>query len=92
MKYVDIVFMQGDEGREVVDRLCNVEGILAHGATAESIAEAIEYLSQWDYGDDDNVRDDTGAGTNDTTVEDDTYVLSWNLGLGYVGLLRKMED
>lgn len=90
--YVDIVFMQGDEGCEVVDRLCRVEGVVAHGATDATIADAIEYLSQWDYGDDDNVRADLGAGSRDEIVERDGYVLTWNLGLGYVGLSRRVED
>jgi hypothetical protein len=92
-RYANIVFMQDEEGREVVDRLCNVEGILAHGATAESITETIEYLSQWDYGDESDhyAREDIGAGVNDEVVEEGDYVLTWNLGLGYVGLMRKVD-
>lgn len=90
--YANIVFMQDDEGREVVDSLCNVEGVVAHGATAESIMKTIEYLSQWDYGDESeyDIREEIGAGTNDTVVEYDEYVLTYNLGLGYVGLMRKV--
>jgi len=89
-RYVNIVFMQGDEGRDVVDKLANVEDIMVRGATAESIAQAVEYLSQWDYGDDD-IRDDIGAGSDDTVVEHGGYVLTYNVGLGYVGLLRPIE-
>jgi len=94
MKYADIVFMQGDEGREVVDKLCNVEGVVAHGATAESITATIAHLSQWDFGDESEhtLREDIGAGFDDRVVEEGDYVLSWNLGIGYVGLYRKAED
>ena len=90
MRYAEIVFMQGDEGRELTDSLCNVEGVVAHGATAKSITETIEYLSQWDMGEYHDIREDTGAGAYDTVVEEGDYVLTYNLGLGYVGLMRKM--
>jgi hypothetical protein len=93
VQYANIVFMQGDEGRELVDSLCQVEGVVAHGATAESITQTIEYLAQWDFGTESeyDIREEIGAGTHDTTVEEGEYVLTWNLGLGYVGLMRKME-
>jgi N6-adenosine-specific RNA methylase IME4 len=93
MRYANIVFMQGEEGHEVVDKLCNVEGVVAHGATAESITETIEYLSQWDFGTESehDIRDSIGAGTHDTVVEEGEYVLTYNLGHGYVGLMRKVE-
>jgi hypothetical protein len=96
-KYMDIVFLQGDEGREVADRLFTVEGACAHGITAESAEEAVEYLSQWDYGDDDGeLRDELPAGSNDAVIFADggEYVLTAHLGLGYVGLSRivKADD
>jgi hypothetical protein len=94
-KYMDIVFLQGDDGREVADRLFNVEGVVAHGITAESAREAVEYLSQWDYGDNDGeLREEPPAGTEDAIVYADggEYVLTANLGLGYVGLSRIVSD
>lgn len=93
-KYANIVFMQDEEGREVVDKLCHVDGgVVAYGPTDQSITEAIAYLAQWDYGTESehDIREDIGAGTHDTTVEEGEYVLTWNLGLGYVGLMRKVE-
>jgi len=90
-RHVDIVFMQGDEGREVVDRIMRTDGVVMHGPTDETIAEAVAYLSEWDYGDDDNIRDNTGAGVWDTVVTHGDYVLIFNAGLGYVGLVRPLS-
>lgn len=92
-KYSHIVFMQDDEGSEVVDRLTRcTDGFTVYGPTAETIAEAIEYLSQWDYGDDYDVRDEPSAGTSDDTVREGEYLLTWNTGLGYVGLERVITE
>lgn len=87
-RYVRIVFMEGDEGRDAVDTLCNsFEGYTA-GTTAESIRSTVEYLSQWDDGSDDDIHDEPSHGACDNVVNQGDYVLSWNLGLGYVGLER----
>lgn len=85
-----IVFMQDEEGREVVDRLTRTEGILMRGATDATVAEAIEYLSQWDMGEDDDVHEQMAAGSRDEVTERDGYILTWNAGLGYVGLERRL--
>jgi hypothetical protein len=89
--FTNVVFMQGDEGREVADRLFNVEGVVAHGIDSESAAEAVEYLRQWDYGDNDDTSEELGNGTDDVVVFHDGYILTANLGLGYVGLSRKAK-
>lgn len=85
-----IVFMQGDEGREVVDQLCNVEGVVAHGITVESVYAAVEHLKQWDYGDESEHSPEEREpwGPHDEITQMDDYTLSWHLGLGYVGLYR----
>jgi len=91
-KFANIVFMQDGSADEVLRDLCRVDGwVVARGATDETIAAAIEYLKNWDYGDNDEIRDEIGAGTRDEVVERDGYVLTWNLGLGYVGLMRRIE-
>lgn len=88
--YQSVVFLQDDDAREVVDALFNVEGVTAHGMTAESVAAAAEYLSQWDYADEIESTDDLGAGTDDAIVFVDggEYVITANLGLSYIGLSR----
>lgn len=92
IRYSEIVFMQDDEGREVVDRLANVDGVVAYGPTEESIEATVEYLAQWDYADDYDVRDTLSAGAHDIVIEHNGYVLSFNVGLGYVGLARIIAD
>lgn len=88
--YAHIVFMYGDEGRDVVDRLTRTEGVVVRGATDATIAEAIEYLRQWDS-DDCEVVTEPEHGTRDEVVERDGYVLAWNTGLGYVSLSRRLS-
>lgn len=94
MRVARIVFMQGDDGREVVDALTRADGVVHYGATSETIGAAIEHLSQWDNGDDDDVHDHFAAGAGDNVVTDDEtgYTLTFHVGLGYVGLERQLLD
>lgn len=103
MRYVDIVFLQGndDEERDVVDRLYGREGtsILYYGVTAESIEATVEHLLQWETGDEGLVDTEPHThgpwGTLDdvfhTTDADTCLVLSANNGLGYAGLIRIID-
>lgn len=80
MQYQRIVFMQGDEADEPL-RILDEQG-------EES---AIEYLSQWDYGEGE-VFDDPSSGTDDDVYETgDGYRLSYNTRLGYIGLESIIE-
>lgn len=84
--FYSIVFMQGDDAAEPLDIL-NSEGADA----------AVEYLAQWDYGDEtleaaringhtySQIADAIGTGDYRLTIG--AYVLTWNAGLNYVGLL-----
>lgn len=100
MRFSNIVFIQDGEDGDQADILFNVEGIVAHGVTAESFAAVLEYLKQWDSGEDFDVTDTLPAGSSDTVLfEDDAnpyrdgaYIISANLGLGYVGLSRVIND
>ena len=83
-RYSNIVFMQGDEGYEMVDRITS-------GPRHQCVAEAVTYLSQWDTGDDYDVRDESCAGPYDERAEHGGYLLTWNASLGYVGLERIVE-
>lgn len=91
-RYSEVIFMQGDEAEQVLTKLAHIEGVVVHGATEESIAEAVEYLSQWDHGEDHRVTDTLGAGTHDDVAEHNGYVLTWNVGLTYVGLSRIIDE
>lgn len=88
MAVASIIFLQGEEGREITDKLYDVEGVVARGATEESIAAAVEYLTQWDYGEYHNVTEEAQHGTQDDVWELGKYTLTANLGLGYVGLSK----
>lgn len=89
--WLSVVFLAGEDGRELVDALCRVEGVVARGATDESVAAAVEVLAAWD--DDDaalgNNYDGPPWAATDQTADVGHYVLAWNLGLGYVSLSRR---
>jgi hypothetical protein len=53
---------------------------------------AVEYLAQWDMGDGGDIHDEPASGNSDDVYEtDDGYRLSYNTGLGYIGLERLVE-
>lgn len=105
MRYIDIVFLQGDD--DITDALYNVEGVVAHGQTEESIDAAIQYMLQWDYGEGEEQEyvpsenfyatdpgGPWGAGSDVHHQRDGEtcLVLSSHLGLGHAGLIRIIED
>lgn len=92
-RWVSIVFIDGDEGHELVRKLERAEGVVYHGATHETIAEAVEYLKGWDYGDESEhtITDDPQWGASDRTAREGYYVLAWNTGLGYISLNRRVR-
>jgi hypothetical protein len=79
VKYQSIIFLQGDSASECLD----IKDEKGNDA-------AIQYLLQWDYGDNDDLTDDLGNGTSDSILEQDDYVMVYNLRLGYIGLSRKV--
>ena len=59
----------------------------------ESEEAAIEFLKQWHYPGEHETTEKPGAGTRDYTYEDaEGYILTWNRGLGYIGLEYRMEE
>ena len=85
-RWVSVVFLQGDEA----DRPLRILGELGH-------VDAVDYLAQWDYGDETTdaamengyVYDEPGEGTNDRVMRSGDYALVVNAQLGYVSLLRR---
>ena len=90
VSYENIVFIQGEESNEPLDLLYNsVTPVHYTGATEESIAAAFEYLRQWDYGEQSEECECPSAGIGDRWFSDDgAYILSANLGMSYIGLVR----
>lgn len=73
-----IVFMQGSDADEPL-RILDESGPEA----------AIDYLAEWDNGDGGDMADEPSAGSADDVYQSDNgYILSWNTGLGYIGLER----
>ena len=81
--WVEIVFLQNSQDAEEPLQILENQGEEA----------AIKYLSQWDYGGENehSPTEDAPWGSSDKTFEQGDYVLSWNSGLGYIGLARKVE-
>jgi hypothetical protein len=79
MKVVRIIFLQGDNANEALDTL-NEQGKDA----------ALDFLSQWDYGEETEVFTELAAGSTDRIYEKNDYVLTYNNSLGYIGLERKL--
>lgn len=99
MPYTDVVFMQGDEASEPLAILHNrprdpetgmdaSTSVVWECPTAESVAATIAYLAQWDYGDRGDAYDDSHAGSGDWQETDGHYLLTYNVGLSYIGLER----
>lgn len=100
MRYRNIVFLdheetETDDGEIVQDRALRIlhhktdDSVLWEMPTEESVNNALDYLLQWDYGDGE-VSDQSSAGSSDwretVTRGDRTYLLTYNVGLGYIGL------
>lgn len=88
-RWVNVVFLQGDEAA----RPLRILGELGH-------VDAVDYLAQWDYGDETTqaalengyVYDEPGEGTNDQVAISGDYALVINPHIGYVSLLRRHTD
>jgi len=79
-KYENIIFQQGQEAEETLELIKNC---------SEEVA--VNYLKEWDMGENYDVSDTEPFGKADTTVEIDGYILSYNTYVGYVGLCKKVE-
>ncbi len=85
-RWISVVFLQGDEA----ERPLRILGELGH-------VDAVDYLAQWDYGDETTdaamengyVYDEPGEGTNDRVMRSGDYALVVNPQLGHVSLLRR---
>lgn len=90
-RWISVVFLQGDDADEVLGMLDRT-----------GVAATIEYLQQWDYGDETTdaaltngyVYERIPAGSTDRTIEDDgsPYALTYSVPFGYVSLLRRYPD
>jgi hypothetical protein len=79
-KYEDVVFLQGDEAFEPLERL-----------DREGPDAALEYLKQWHYPGEHQGSQELSHGSEDKTYEKDDYIMTWNSRLGYIGLQYDMS-
>lgn len=80
-QYANIVFISGSEAEEPLNIL-NDNGI----------NDAIKYLSQWDYGEYHQISKTPAKGTSDKYKQVGDYLITWNNGLGYIGLERIIQN
>jgi len=74
-RYENVVFIQNEEADEPL-RILNSQGEEA----------VIDYLSQWHNPGEHETSETPGSGGSDSVYEKDGYILSYNEGLGYIGL------
>ena len=81
MKFAEVVFLQGDEALEPL-AILDEKGEQA----------AIEYLKQWDYGDNPVIESKQWPwGMSDRNYKEGNYILSYNMGIGYISLIEIIE-
>jgi hypothetical protein len=85
MKYSNIIFLQGDEADEVINIL-NKKGE----------QKAFDQLQEWNYGEspieENNSEGYTPWGSRDHLYKVENYVMSYNLGIPYIGLTEVIES
>ncbi|OQA82032.1 MAG: hypothetical protein BWY31_03441 [Lentisphaerae bacterium ADurb.Bin242] len=77
-EYMSIVFIQNEEAEEPLNIL-----------EAQGKGAALQYLRQWDYGEDDGeTYPENPAGSGDSTYREGNYIMSYNSSMGYIGLCK----
>jgi len=80
-KYIDIIFLQYYDDSTPFDLL-----------KTKSESAALQYLTQWDYGEGAEIRNEPPAGKSDTVYKEGDYIMNYNLSLGYIGLVRVIHE
>lgn len=82
MRYAHIIFLQGDD-YDQADQFAEAQD--------EWCAGMVEYLSQWENGEEE-ITGSIGNGTSDSVEYVGDFVLTWNTRMGYAGLARSIGD
>lgn len=96
-RWIDVVFLSGDDALDVLDGLCRVhaDGVVFPRPDDDSIRRAVEYLAEWDDGHATDARELVRFepwGPDDDRVTYGGYVLAWHYGKTYVSLSRRPLD
>jgi len=85
MKYTNIFFLQGEEAKEAL----NILDKKGHVAT-------FNFLQEWNYGEseieENNTEGFTPWGSGDRLYRNGNFVMSYNFGMGYIGLTEIVES
>lgn len=82
-KYEDIIFLHQDS-EEAYEAFAILEDRGEH--------ETMEFLKQWDYGECPvEERPDAPWGKYDKNYQEGDYIMSYNMGLGYIGLIKVIK-
>jgi hypothetical protein len=87
MPYQNIVFMQSDDADEALRILYDKHDDSVVWSWPDKVTETIEHLTQWDMGEGE-VNETSQSGSADDQKAEGNYILTWHLGLGYIGLER----
>lgn len=79
-KYAQIVFLQGDEAIEPYDIFDK------YGTEA-----LLDYLKSWDFGEYNDIRDESSTGFNDQIYKIGDYIISYNPRILYFGLQKLVK-
>lgn len=80
MPYERVVFLCNSEAEEALEVL-----------DSEGPRAAIDMLANWHFPDEHETADEPSAGTSDVVYRDGGYILTYNRGLGYIGLEYKKD-
>lgn len=82
MVFEDIIFLQDEDAIEAL-KILEMKGE----------QEALKYLLEWDYGEG-PVRTLKGVpwGTLDQVYRYKDYIMTYNTGIGYIGLIKQLSD
>lgn len=89
-----IVFLLGEDANEVLDVLHDHTpgDVVWSGPTVESVERALPYLTAYDSGDlTETIEPGTPWEPSDNVLIEGDYVITWNVGLSYISLYRRVE-
>ena len=75
-EYEEVIFLQDSNAEEVLAILEN-----------DSEQAALDYLKQWHYPGEHSIRKDEKISRRDSIYRNEDYVMYYNTGLDYIGLL-----
>lgn len=90
-KYASIIFIDNSQDFDDFENQYGI-GIDAFFGSGTTDEERYNYLMQWETGDNYGIEfDENPAGKSDQIFQNKGYIMSYNRGLGYAGLVRVFD-